>query len=116
VDLEKDPSTITFFPVSRVWQYNFETPVTVKVNTEYVQMISSRKQELIPGKLTLTNDVYHISELQGFSNAGSQANQLSFMSSADKTTIVLRTPKHNNLLHVKKKRNNNFEPFMQLTF
>ncbi|CAO3597273.1 unnamed protein product [Absidia cylindrospora] len=101
VALEKESST-TFYPVSRIMQYNIETPVTVKIGTEYIRIISNRKQEMVFGTHSLTNDVYHISDIQGFTGAGNngdQSNQISFTSNTDKMAIVLRTPKYNHLLH-----------------
>ncbi|KAI8384889.1 uncharacterized protein BYT42DRAFT_563965 [Radiomyces spectabilis] len=54
---------VVFFPVSRLTQSKTQNPVTIKVGLEYVQVTSARKQEFVPGFSAITNDVYHISEI-----------------------------------------------------
>lgn len=101
--LEREPSTV-FFPVSRVWKDNTQIYVKIKIGIEYVQIISKKKQEMVFGASALTNDVYHISEIQataGSGNHGDQANQVSFVSSADRTFITLRSSKSDQLLQVR---------------
>ncbi|KAI8078788.1 uncharacterized protein BX664DRAFT_367193 [Halteromyces radiatus] len=101
VALDKEPSN-TFYTVSRVWQYNVPTPVTIKVSSEFVQVISNRKQEIIFNTYAFTNDVYHISEIQNIRNPGirgDQVNELAFTSTVDKMTIYIRSPKADQLLH-----------------
>jgi neurofibromin 1 len=104
VALDREPSTI-FFPVSRVWKDNTQIYVKIKIGVEYVQIISKKKQEMVFGASGLTNDVYHISEIQaapGSENSGDQANQVSFISSADRMVITLRSSKSGQLLQVRK--------------
>jgi neurofibromin 1 len=103
VALESEPSTI-FFPVSRVWKDNTQIYVKIKIGIEYVQIISKKKQEMVFGTSALTNDVYHISEIQVTTDSGNQgdhANQVSFVSSADRMVITLRSSKSDQLLQVR---------------
>ncbi|CAO3591302.1 unnamed protein product [Absidia cylindrospora] len=100
VALEKEPST-AFFHVSRILQFNMEIPVTIRVGAEYIQIICDKKQEMVFGGYAVTNDVYHISELQGITcsgNYGENAYQVSFTTSMDRMVVYLRTPKYKQLL------------------
>ncbi|KAF7726129.1 Ras GTPase activating protein ira2 [Apophysomyces ossiformis] len=95
--LDTEPCAV-FYPVNRLSQYRINIPVTVKVGAEYIQVMTVRKQELLYGVSTVTNDVYHISEVEDISigqhGRGTEAtNELSFKYNKGKSQVILSTPK-----------------------
>ncbi|KAI8390971.1 uncharacterized protein BYT42DRAFT_508674 [Radiomyces spectabilis] len=97
--LDTEPSAV-FYPVNRISQYKITIPVTVKVGAEYVQVMSVRKQELLYGISAVTNDVYHISEIEDITVIGQHpgrsndnAHEFSFKYNKGKSQIMLSTPK-----------------------
>ncbi|KAI8066538.1 hypothetical protein BC940DRAFT_368136 [Gongronella butleri] len=93
--LDTEPSAV-FYPVNKVSQYKLNIPVTVKVSAEYVQIMTVRKQELLYGVNMVTNDVYHISEIEDITmgrTAETSSNELSFKYNKGKAQLILSTPK-----------------------
>ncbi|ORX62830.1 hypothetical protein DM01DRAFT_1403269 [Hesseltinella vesiculosa] len=93
--LDTESSTV-FYPVNKVSQYKLNIPVTIKVSAEYVQIMTVRKQELLYGVNMVTNDVYHISEIEDITlgrTAESSSNELSFKYNRGKSQLILSTPK-----------------------
>ncbi|SAM09354.1 hypothetical protein [Absidia glauca] len=93
--LDTEQSAV-FYPVNKLSQYKLNIPVTLKVSAEYVQIMTVRKQELIYGVSMVTNDVYHVSEIEDVSYGratDSLANEFSFKYNKGKSQLVLSTPK-----------------------
>ncbi|KAI9323567.1 hypothetical protein BX666DRAFT_2016762 [Dichotomocladium elegans] len=90
--LETEPSAV-FYPVTRLSQFRAQIPVTVKVGSEYIQVMTARKQELLYNVSTVTNDVFHVSDIEDISIAHGRdvdnANEFSF-----KYNKVFRTPRN----------------------
>lgn len=62
-----------------------------------------RKQELVYGVSMVTNDVYHISEIEDVTLgrvADSAANEFSFKYNKGKSQLVLSTPKRDTVVSV----------------
>ncbi|CAO3626389.1 unnamed protein product [Cunninghamella echinulata] len=92
-----------FYPVNKVSQYKLNIPVTVKVSAEYIQIMTVRKQELVYGVSMVTNDVYHISEIEDVTLGrvtDSAANEFSFKYNKGKSQLVLSTPKRDTVVSV----------------
>ncbi|KAI8975307.1 hypothetical protein BDF20DRAFT_914255 [Mycotypha africana] len=98
-----------FHPVNRVSQYKVNTPITIKVSTEYIQVMTVRKQEIMYGVVTVINDVFLISEIDDINivnNARNQENANEFyfkynkgkshhLFSSIKREAIVNTIKHN---------------------
>lgn len=50
-------------------------PITIKVSSEYVQVMTVRKQEFIYGVTTVINDVYLITEIDDITLVSTVRNQ-----------------------------------------
>jgi neurofibromin 1 len=75
----------------------------MKISSEYVQIMTVRKQELIYGVSMVTNDVYHISEIEDVTlgrTTDSHANEFSFKYNKGKSQLVLSTPKRDAVVSV----------------
>ncbi|KAI9282283.1 hypothetical protein BY458DRAFT_429071 [Sporodiniella umbellata] len=98
VSLERDPSAV-FFPVYRQIQFRSQTTLTVKVNAEYIQVATVRKQEMPYGLQSIVNDVFHISEIdqigsfQHDSSGSSSTNEFSFKTTRDASVYTFSSPK-----------------------
>jgi neurofibromin 1 len=100
--LDTEPSAV-FYPVNKLSQYKLNIPVTVKISAEYVQVMTVRKQELIYGISMVTNDVYHISEIEDVTlgrTTDATANEFSFKYNKGKSLLVLSSPKRDALVSV----------------
>ncbi|KAI8373844.1 hypothetical protein BD560DRAFT_393755 [Blakeslea trispora] len=87
-----------FHPVNKLTQYKVNVPITIKVSTEYVQVMTVRKQEFLYGVTTVINDVFLITDLEDIvliSNNRNQenANEFSFKYNKGKTQHVFSSMK-----------------------
>ncbi|KAI7870568.1 hypothetical protein BDF14DRAFT_1771252 [Spinellus fusiger] len=103
IELETVPSAV-FFPVNRVIQPTVLIPITVKVNSEYVQLMTVRKQEVISGVNSILNDVLHISEIENIEMGyhGSTLDSfhvLNLKYGKDRTHIVLHSLKREAIIN-----------------
>ncbi|KAI7885924.1 uncharacterized protein EV154DRAFT_521553 [Mucor mucedo] len=103
IGLETEPSAV-FFPVNRVLKYATQTPVTIKVSAEHIQVMTVRKQEIVYGLNAVTNDTYHISEIEDISVAQHEKGQdqsyvFSFKNIRDNTIISFNSPKRDAIVH-----------------
>lgn len=64
-----------FHPVNRLSQYKMNIPITIKVSSEHVQVMTVRKQELLYGVSTAINDVFLISEIDDITIVTNARNQ-----------------------------------------
>ena len=100
--LETEPSAV-FFPVNRLSQFKAQVPVTVKVGAEYVQVMTVRKQELLYNISAVTNDVFHVSEIEDITSGGQHnardesSNEFSFKYNKGKSQITFSSPKRDTL-------------------
>ncbi|KAI9491357.1 hypothetical protein BDB00DRAFT_874401 [Zychaea mexicana] len=112
--LETEPSAV-FFPVNRISQFKAQVPVTVKVGAEYVQVMTVRKQELLYNISAVTNDVFHVSEIEDIALGGqhssssaaaaaarddnsiSSITEFSFKYNKGKSQITFSSPKRDTL-------------------
>ncbi|KAL0094126.1 hypothetical protein F4703DRAFT_1816773 [Phycomyces blakesleeanus] len=94
--LDTEPSAV-FYPVNHISQFKTNVPVTVKVGAEYVQIMTGRKQELLYGVSTVTNDVYRISEIEDIvlspGRGAEVANEFSFKYDKGRLIVILSTIK-----------------------
>ncbi|KAI9310474.1 hypothetical protein BX666DRAFT_2126182 [Dichotomocladium elegans] len=109
--LETEPNAV-YFPVNRISQFKAQVPVTVKISAEYIQIMTVRKQELMFNVNAVTNDVFHISDIEDISVAPpgrgvSSATEFSFKCNGGKSQVTLATPKRdamvNSLRHSKRR-------------
>ena len=80
-----------FHPVNKLTQYKVNVPITIKVSTEYVQVMTVRKQEFLYGVTTVINDVFLITDLEDIvliSNNRNQENANEFSSILILLTIL----------------------------
>ncbi|KAI9261580.1 hypothetical protein BDA99DRAFT_547292 [Phascolomyces articulosus] len=99
--LETEPSAV-FFPVNRISQFKAQVPVTVKVGAEYVQVMTVRKLELLYNISAVTNDVFHVSEIEDITLGAQHArdessNEFSFKYNKGKSQITFSSPKRDTL-------------------
>lgn len=104
VGLETEPSAV-FFPVNRVLKYTTQIPVTVKVSAENIQVMTVRKQEIIYGLNAVTNDIYHISEIDDVSlvqqeQGPDQLYEFSFKNTRDNAIVSFNSPKRDAIVNV----------------
>ncbi|KAI9020828.1 hypothetical protein CLU79DRAFT_835831, partial [Phycomyces nitens] len=94
--LDTEPSAV-FYPVNHISQFKTNVPVTVKVGAEYVQIMTGRKQELLYGVSTVTNDVYRISEIEDIvlspGRSADSASEFSFKYDKGRLIVILSTIK-----------------------
>ncbi|KAI8078349.1 hypothetical protein BDF21DRAFT_43098 [Thamnidium elegans] len=64
-----------FHPVNRLSQYKMNIPITIKVSSEYVQVMTVRKQEFLYNVTTVINDVYMITEIEDVNIVTNTRNQ-----------------------------------------
>lgn len=64
-----------FHPVNRLSQYKMNIPITIKVSSEYVQVMTVRKQEFLYGVSTVINDVFLMSEIDDITIVTNTRNQ-----------------------------------------
>lgn len=60
--MQKGPIT-SFYPIERVSENNHRTTVCIKLGPEVVQIISVEEQVIFHGTRAITNDVFHISDV-----------------------------------------------------
>lgn len=80
-------------------------PITIKVSSEYVQIMTVRKQEFIYGVTTVINDVYLVTEIEDItvvSNPRSQeiVNEFHFKYNKGKTHHVFTSLKREAIVNV----------------
>lgn len=64
-----------FHPVNKLSQYKMNIPITIKVSSEYVQVMTVRKQEFLYGVTTVINDVYLVTEIEDVTIVSNTRNQ-----------------------------------------
>jgi neurofibromin 1 len=94
-----------FHPVNRISQYKVNTPITVKVSSEYVQVMTVRKQEFLYGVSTVINDVYLITDIEDITtvpNTRSQenTNEFHFKYNKGKSQHVFSSVKRDAIVNV----------------
>lgn len=105
VGLETEPSAV-FFPVYKIVQYRTNIPLTIKVNAEYIQIMTVRKQEISYGIHAVINDVYHISEVEQVAivqhehQGAEQINEFTFKTSRDNVISTFSSPKREAIVNV----------------
>ncbi|KAI8079304.1 hypothetical protein BDF21DRAFT_493917 [Thamnidium elegans] len=103
IGLETEPSAV-FFPVNRVLKFTTQLPVTVKVSAEYIQVMTVRKQEILYGISAITNDIYHISEIEDVSfvqyeRVSDQVYEFSFKNTRDNAIVTFNSPKRDAIVN-----------------
>lgn len=101
--LETEHSAV-FFPVNRLLQLKSQVPVTVKVGAEYVQIMTVRKQELLYNVNAVTNDVFHVSEIEDITlgqngRETENSQEFSFKYNKGKSQITLSSPKRDTMVN-----------------
>lgn len=94
---------VEFSDITRIWPSNAETPVLIKITSEFIQIISMRKQEILYGIRSITNDVYDLTDLQIISGSNAQYNQpnrIYLISTIDDTEICIQSLKSMELFDV----------------
>lgn len=104
--METEPSAV-FFPVNRVSQFKAHIPVTVKVGTEYIQVMTVRKQELLYNVSAVTNDVFHVSDIEDITlgqhgRETENGQELSFKYNKGKSQITFSSPKRDSMVAVRR--------------
>lgn len=102
--LETEPNAV-FFPVNRLSQYRVQVPVTVKISAEYVQIMTVRKQELFYNMSAVTNDVFHVSDIEDLAvgqhgRETENPNEFSFKYNKGKAQMTLSSPKRDTMINV----------------
>ncbi|CEP19674.1 hypothetical protein [Parasitella parasitica] len=101
LDLEKE-SGVTIHPVSRITHSRASIPVTVKIGPEFVQVITTKKQEILYNIGTVLRDVYHIANLDDIvaipSSKPENGGEISIKYDRGKSTMVLSSTKRDVLL------------------
>lgn len=102
--METEPSAV-FFPVNRISQFKTQIPVTVKVGSEYIQVMTVRKQELFYNISAVTNDVFLISDIEDITIGShgrdtEHSTELSFKFNRGKSQITFSTPKRDTMISV----------------
>jgi neurofibromin 1 len=102
--LETEPSAV-FFPVNKIIQFRTQIPVTVKIGAEYIQIMTVRKQEILYSLSAVTNDVYHIAEIEDivytqYERNTEQTTEFSFESTRDNLQINFSSPKRDVIVNV----------------
>ncbi|KAI7901148.1 uncharacterized protein BX663DRAFT_457281 [Cokeromyces recurvatus] len=106
--LDTEPCHV-FHPVNKLSQYKMNIPITIKVNSLYIQVMTVRKQEFLYGVSTIINDVYAIADIEDLTminNSRSQENAYEFhfkynkgnthhIFSSLKREIIINTIRHN---------------------
>ncbi|KAI8983424.1 hypothetical protein BDB01DRAFT_790689 [Pilobolus umbonatus] len=103
IALEMDPNVV-FFPVNKILPFRVQIPVTVKVNAEYIQVMTVRKQEICYGLSSITNDIFHISEIEDvisvpYDGSTDQPLEFSFKSIKDNYMHVFSSPKRDSIVN-----------------
>ncbi|ORX48285.1 hypothetical protein DM01DRAFT_1385598 [Hesseltinella vesiculosa] len=76
-----------------VLDHGKDTMSTVKVTSEYIQIVATKKMPTLKYGSTITNEIYHLSEIKSLkcSSLKKGLKQLTFYSTFEKTTVKLRT-------------------------
>ncbi|KAI8328834.1 hypothetical protein BC941DRAFT_216115 [Chlamydoabsidia padenii] len=110
MELEKETPTV-FYPVTRQTHLKSTLPVTVKVTSEHIQIITVQPIDIVPGMSSVLKDVYHISALEDIKALpyGKQNGELSFKYEQGKAAMVLSSPKRDPLLALLLYNKQNYE-------
>ncbi|CAG8517845.1 8557_t:CDS:10 [Diversispora eburnea] len=82
--LDTDNTSTTFTNVSRISHYRMQINVNMKISNEYLQIITSKKQEIFNGLSCCLNDVYHISEIEDVNNSSHKSDDNEFIIKQDR--------------------------------
>ncbi|CAO3616005.1 unnamed protein product [Cunninghamella blakesleeana] len=108
---------VEFSDVTRVWSSNAETPVLIKITSEFIQIMSMRKLDIFPGMRSITNDVYDLADLQIISGTDAQYNQpnrIYLTSAIDNSEICIQSLKSKELYDVLLKNKQKYETINSL--
>lgn len=91
--------------MNRILKFTTQLPVTVKVSAEYIQVMTVRKQEILYGISAITNDIYHISEIEDVSfvqyeHVSDQVYEFSFKNTRDNAIVTFNSPKRDAIVNV----------------
>ncbi|KAI9283473.1 hypothetical protein BC943DRAFT_100701 [Umbelopsis sp. AD052] len=114
VELDAQASVV-FYPVNRLSSSNTSTAVTVKIGTTHVQIMTTRKQELVPGYSSIINDVFHISDIDVTSTINprfDESNEFTLKIDTLKASMAFVTPRKEALISL---LNHNKKRFKQTT-
>ncbi|CAG8520644.1 15640_t:CDS:10, partial [Funneliformis caledonium] len=67
--LDTDNNGIIHTPVTKISHYRMHIPVTIKISSEFIQILTLRRQDLFYGLSCQLNDVYHISDIEDITNS-----------------------------------------------
>ncbi|GAB5590022.1 Ras GTPase activating protein ira2 [Umbelopsis nana] len=89
-------SSVVFYPVNRLAANNVSTAVTIKVGPTHIQIMTTRKQELIYGYQSVINDVFHISDVDVTSTINprfDESNEFTLKIDSLKASMAFVTPR-----------------------
>ncbi|KAI8097774.1 uncharacterized protein BX664DRAFT_356981 [Halteromyces radiatus] len=111
-EIEKEPATV-FYPVTRQTNLKSTLPVTVKISTEHIQIITVRPIDLVSNFNTVLKDIYHISVLEDIkalpNSKQDNVGELSFKYEHGKAAMVLSSPKRDSMLALLRYNKQNYE-------
>ncbi|RUS29150.1 hypothetical protein BC938DRAFT_480989 [Jimgerdemannia flammicorona] len=67
--------SVTFHPVNKLTQLKTFVPVTIKVSSEYIQIQTTKRQEVFYGFNAILNDVLHVSEIEDVTTVPHSRNE-----------------------------------------
>ncbi|KAI9486703.1 MAG: hypothetical protein EXX96DRAFT_550220 [Benjaminiella poitrasii] len=101
IELEKETS-VTIFPVLKITHLRSSIPVIVKIGTAHMQVITTKKQEILYNLNTILRDVYHISNIEDITVLPSAkpeiGGEISIKYDKGKSTMVLSSAKRDIIL------------------
>ncbi|CAO3639828.1 unnamed protein product [Cunninghamella echinulata] len=111
-DIEKEPYQV-FYPVTRQTHFKSTLPVTIKISSEHIQIISVRPIDFVPGFGSVTKDIYHISVLEDIKIISNpkqgNAGEISFKYEHGKAAMVLSSPKSDSMLALLRYNKQNYD-------
>ncbi|CAG8450213.1 2329_t:CDS:10 [Ambispora leptoticha] len=99
IQLDSEPCT-HFTPVTKITHYRITVPVIMKISSETIQVITTRKQDLFNGQQVILNDVYHISEIEDITLSSHKSDDNEFVIKQDegRSSTAFTSPKRDQIM------------------
>ncbi|CAG8470540.1 8562_t:CDS:10 [Ambispora gerdemannii] len=99
VQLDSEPCT-QFTPVTKISHYRITIPVIMKISNETIQVITTRKQDLLNGQQVILNDIYHISEIEDITLSSHKNDDNEFVIKQDegRLSIAFTSPRRDQIM------------------
>ncbi|CAG8612074.1 12667_t:CDS:10, partial [Ambispora leptoticha] len=99
IQLDSEPCT-QFTPVTKITHYRITVPVIMKISSETIQVITTRKQDLFSGQQVILNDVYHISEIEDITLSSHKNDDNEFVIKQDegRSSTAFTSPKRDQIM------------------